>query len=344
MELKINQVFAINHGIHTAILCGKIYQEWGDSFTASNEKICKLVGIYTMKQTYNHIQKMIKQGVLLVINDTCRPKKYQINADYLHYLVDPGECKKESLTSQMGIYSLEAEQKADKHVHNKPAITSHLGTYCAANEHCAENKLDTKETITSHLGNYCPLFVQFIFIKRFDTIYQKILNNILYIYIKKRKKIIQKKEKNILTYGSTRTMQYQPASGAHYMLSKHILAELNQLVVPLCRKRPFAFSNENLGPIIKQLKNGHSVEDCLRVVKNKFFSWHTETRLHNCLAPKTLFGNKFDNYVGEHDVKPREKNYGKNTNAGTSSKRNATRQCAETLSELGAILNEQEAW
>ena len=336
MELKFNQVFAIKHGIHTAILCGKIYQEWGDSFTASNEKICKLVGIYTVKQTYNHIQKMIKQRVLLVINDTCRPKKYQINADYLHYLVDPGECKKESLTSQMGTYCLEAEQNADKHVYKKPAINSQKGTYCAANEHCSENKLDTKESITSHLRTYCPLFVQFIFIKRFDTIYQKILNNIIYIYQKNRTKKIQEK-------GSTKTMQYQPASGAHYMLSKHILAELNQLVVPLCRKRPFAFSNENLGPIIKQLKNGHSVEDCLRVVKNKFFLWHTQQRMHNSLAPKTLFGVRFENYVGENDFTLGEQ-HGKNTNVGTSSKRNATRQCAETLSELGAILNEQEAW
>jgi len=318
MEISFNRDFAINHGIHTAILCKKIYLNYGEFFSLSTEKLSELVGICTAKQTYNHVQKMINEGILLVKDSTCRPKKYQINPDFLHYLIKSTQFKKESLTS-------------------------HLGTYCPNSEQCADNALDTIESITSHLGSYCPFFIQNIFIKRLDTIYQKILNNILYIYIKKRKKIIQKKEKKHFTFGSTKNMQYQPASGAHYMLSKHVLAELNQLVVPVCRKRPFAFSNENLGPIIKQLKNGFSVDDCLRVVKNKFLEWHNSPRMHNSLAPKTLFGSKFENYVGENDFTQGEK-HGKNTNVATNSRSTASRRCAETFSELGAYLSESDAW
>jgi len=343
MEISFNRDFAINHGIHTAILCKKIYLNYGEFFSLSTEKLSELVGICTAKQTYNHVQKMINEGILLVKDSTCRPKKYQINPDFLHYLIKSTQFKKESLTSHLGSCCPEIDQVAKQHMSKKESLTSHLGTYCPNSEQCADNALDTIESITSHLGSYCPFFIQNIFIKRLDTIYQKILNNILYIYIKKRKKIIQKKEKKHFTFGSTKNMQYQPASGAHYMLSKHVLAELNQLVVPVCRKRPFAFSNENLGPIIKQLKNGFSVDDCLRVVKNKFLEWHNSPRMHNSLAPKTLFGSKFENYVGENDFTQGEK-HGKNTNVATNSRSTASRRCAETFSELGAYLSESDAW
>ena len=343
MEISFNRDFAINHGIHTAILCKKIYLNYGEFFSLSTEKISETVGIYTEKQTYNHVQKMIKQGVLLVMDSTCRPKKYQINPDCLHYLTDSRKYKKESTTYHLGTCCPEIDQVAKQHLSKKESLTYHLGSYCPNPEQCADNALDTIESLTYHLGSYCPFFIQSIFIKRLDTIYQKILNNILYIYIKKRKKNKQKKEKKDFTFGSTKTMQYQPASGAHYMLSKHVLAELNQLVVPACRKRPFAFSNENLGPIIKQLKNGFSVDDCLRVVKNKFLEWHTTTRMHNSLAPKTLFGSKFENYVGENDFTQGEK-HGKSTNVVTNSKSTASSRCAETFSKLGAYLSESDAW
>ena len=170
MDISFNRHFALSYGIHTAILCKKIYLNYGEFFSLSIEKLSELVGIYTDKQTYNHVQKMIKQGVLLVMDSTCRPKKYQINPDFLHYLIESTQCKKEASTYHLGACCPEIDQVAKQHLSKKESLTSHFRSCCPNSEQCADNALYTIQSLTYLLGSYCPIFIQSIFIKRLDTI------------------------------------------------------------------------------------------------------------------------------------------------------------------------------
>lgn len=125
------------------------------------------------------------------------------------------------------------------------------------------------------------------------------INNIINNIINIKTKSNGKKGGKVLG----RNNNNHPASCENMFNAKLILNELNNLIVPECRPRPFSASAYNLGPIIRQLKKGFSKEECVFVVKNMFERWHNTPIMFASLQTKTLFGEKFENYLGAKDEK-----------------------------------------
>jgi uncharacterized phage protein (TIGR02220 family) len=149
----------------------------------------------------------------------------------------------------------------------------------------------------------------------------------------------QKEKRLSITHPVDKSMRKIPASPEFIFNSKLVLAELNNLVCPTIRRKPFPPSSLNLGPIIDQLKNDFSVQDCLHVVKNKFQQWHNSPSMHGALQPSTLFGRRFPNYVGE---KLQEKGNEKSSNFDGSGRNRstATARAAQALSVIGKAIND----
>ncbi|MBU1247801.1 MAG: conserved phage C-terminal domain-containing protein, partial [Proteobacteria bacterium] len=58
----------------------------------------------------------------------------------------------------------------------------------------------------------------------------------------------------------------------------------------------------NIKNIKARLSEGHSVDDCKKVIDNKIADWKDDEKMAKFLRPETLFGSKFQGYLNQKKV------------------------------------------
>ena len=345
---KFNQVLAKKYGVNNAIFLQKFADFDREIFSHSYCSMTKIFPFWTVRQIKTIVKSLREHNLICPIfnhvSSSNKPATFRISAlfytisghskssnnmQYRTYLSDRFNSEPYALSNRYAVQDIFVRQ----HKNN----TIYKFKYCSVQDIFVRQKT-VYFSSRSRIALFCfavdPILYKcmpghFIYPTVMRLYMNKKNNNIINNKNNNNKKKVKK------TMLSTSKF---PASSVHYANSKFVLAELNSLVVPSCRERPFLYNPLNLGPIIQQLSRGYTVQDCIYVIKNKYAQWYTSSCMHSALQPKTLFSSNFENYLGEKKFIPKEKTYdGHKKTYSTASSRAGT-----TLAELGRLILEEE--
>lgn len=110
-------------------------------------------------------------------------------------------------------------------------------------------------------------------------------------------------------HNENRTKDLRRSSEGHNLYNKNDKNDKNKEVNTLCQLvidylnqksgKAYRYTENNYKHIRARLNEGHTVEDCKRVIDIKCSQWKNDRKMANYLRPETLFGNKFESYLNE---------------------------------------------
>jgi uncharacterized phage protein (TIGR02220 family) len=98
--------------------------------------------------------------------------------------------------------------------------------------------------------------------------------------------IYNKKQRNTVVSSGNSARVREEASEVLFFLNK------------TCKKN-YAATSENLYCIMNRLQFGYTADQCRRVIEHKASQWLRNVKMDHYLRPKTLFGDRFGQYIQE---------------------------------------------